>query len=178
MKLKNIQKRKRLYPFFDPSEIQMLIESLAYTGIFLFCFILFLTFATRENNMLKIKKSISPENTSSQRFEYQAGVAFWIRPLTGTVLRDLRKQCTKTKMEFNPQTRKMEPVEEIDEAKLEDLLAEYILEKWEGVGGEDGQPLPATLESKKLILDQLALRNFIWAATQSLDFTGDEQKNS
>lgn len=128
--------------------------------------------------MLIIKKQISIENIQGQRFEYAKGIVFYVRPLSGAILRNLREQCSKTKMELNRQSRKMEPIEDPDNEKLEELLADYILEKWEGVGGEDGQPLPVTLESKKLILDQLALRGFIWAAAQSLDTSEAELKNS
>lgn len=128
--------------------------------------------------MLTIKKPISPENTSGQRFQYQEGVAFFIRPITSTILRGLRQQCVKMEAKFNLQAKAMEPVEDVDAAKLDDLLSDYIISGWEGIGAEDGQPLPVTLENKKLILDQLPLREFIWAAAQSLDFTGAEQKNS
>lgn len=131
--------------------------------------------------MLILKKQTS-EIPQSQRFEYSKGVAFYVRPLTGKVMRELREQCSKTKMELNRQTRKMEPVEDVDDAKLEDLLADYLLEKWEGVeiqAGDGGSlPLAVTLESKKLIFDQMALKDFIWAAAQSLDITELEQKNS
>jgi hypothetical protein len=132
--------------------------------------------------MLILKKQTSGEKPQSQRFEYSKGVVFYVRPLTGVILRDLREQCTKTRMELNRQSRRMEPVEDVDDAKLEDLLADYILETWEGVeiqAGDGGSlPLAVTLESKKLILDQIALREFIWAAAQSLDISEVEQKNS
>lgn len=128
--------------------------------------------------MLKIKKQTAVKNSQGQRFEYAEGVAFWVRPLTATVLRDLRKQCIKTKLEFDPKSRKMESIEEIDGEKFDTLLTDHILDLWEGVGGEDGQPLPVTLESKKMILDQLPLRDFIWAMAQSLDTSEAEAKNS
>lgn len=124
--------------------------------------------------MIKIKKSF----VESQRFEYSEGVVFWVRPLTGQKLKEIRKQCVKTRMELNTRTRKMEPIEEVDDEKFEDLVADYILDRWEGVGDEDGNPLAVNLESKKLILDHLPLRDFIWGAAQSLDVTETEIKNS
>lgn len=128
--------------------------------------------------MLKIKNQTAIENSQGQRFEYAEGVAFWVRPVTASVLRNLHRQCTKTKVEFDKKSRKMEPTGDIDGEKLENLLADYIIEKWEGVCGENGQPLPVTLESKRMILDQLPLRDFIWAVAQSLDTTEAEAKNS
>ncbi len=128
--------------------------------------------------MLKIKNYKADEPVASKRFEYQPGVVFWVRPLTGTILRSFRKQCVTSDFGYNAASQKMEPIEKVDDDKLNDLISDYILEKWEGVGGEDGQPLPVTLDSKKLIIDQLAIKNFIWAAAQSLDTTEAEQKNS
>ena len=128
--------------------------------------------------MLKLKKYDTANPIPSRRFEYQPGVAFWIRPLNGTILRNLRKQCTKEEYGYNPETQRMELAGKTDNDKLNELLADYIIDKWEGIGGEDGQPLPVNLESKKLIADQLALKNFIWAAAESLDTTEPETKNS
>lgn len=128
--------------------------------------------------MLKITNYKSDEPVPSRRFEYQLGVAFWVRPLIGTTLKNFRKQCVTEDLGYSAVSQRMEPVEKVNDDKLNDLIADYILEKWEGVGGQDGQPLPITLESKKLILDQLAIKNFIWAAAQSLDTSEAEIKNS
>ncbi len=128
--------------------------------------------------MLKIKNYKPDEPVPSKRFEFQPGVAFWVRQLTGAILRNFRKQCVTQDLGYSVATQRMEPVEKVDDDKLNDLIADYILEKWEGVGGEDGQPLPVTLESKKLILDQLAIKNFVWAAAQSLDTSEAEKKIS
>ncbi len=126
--------------------------------------------------MLKIKNYNTSETAPGRQFKYAEGVSFWVRPLTGTILRNFRKQCATSDFGYNSASQKMEPVEKVDDDKLNGLIADYILEKWEGVGGEDGQPLPVTLESKKLILDQLAIKNFVWAAAQSLDTTETEKK--
>lgn len=132
----------------------------------------------RKEIMLKIKKINTNELPPGREFKYAEGVFFWVRPLTGTILRNFRAQCVTADYSYNPATQRMEQVEKVDDDKLTDLIADYILEKWEGVGGEDGQPLPVTLESKKLILDQLAIKNFVWAVAQSLDTSEAEKKTS
>ena len=128
--------------------------------------------------MLKIKNHNPAELAPGKQFKYADGVFFWVRPLTGTILRNFRKLCATEEIAYSATSQRMELVEKINDDKLNDLIADYILEKWEGVGGEDGQPLPVTLESKKLILDQLAIKNFVWAAAKSLDTTEAETKNS
>src|SRR3990172_4163388 len=128
--------------------------------------------------MLIVKNHTSSDNVPSKRFRYQDGVAFWIRPVTGTIMRDLRKKCiTGNTVEFNPRSRTMETVEQVDDEKYDRLITDYIIDKWEGIGGEDGNPLPVTVESKRLILDQAVLSEFVWAAAKSLDTSGPEAKN-
>ena len=128
--------------------------------------------------MLIVRNHKSCENVPSKRFQYQEGVAFWVRPVTGTIMRDIRKKCiTGNTVEYNQRTRTMETVEQVDDEKYDNLITDYIVEKWEGIGGGDGNPLPATPESKKLILDQAALGEFVWAAAKSLDTSGAEAKN-
>ena len=125
--------------------------------------------------MLKIKKEGS---TEGKWFKYSDGVEFKIRPLTGTVMRELRKTAVKINMELDPKTRRMIPVEDVNDEKLEEALADYILEDFKGVGDEAGNVFEPTLENKKLIMDQLPLKDFIWAAAQSLDVGEEQIKNS
>lgn len=125
--------------------------------------------------MLKIYANQTRE---SRRFEYAPGVAFWVRPVTASILQELRRGCLTSRMGTNPKTRQLENVDELDDVKFDAALADYILDRWERVSGEDGEALPVTLESKKLILDQLVLSEFIWACAKSLDTTGAELKNS
>ena len=125
--------------------------------------------------MLKISANPSRE---SRRFEYAPGVAFWVRPVTASILQELRRGCLTSRLAPNPRTRQLENLDELDDAKFDAALADYILERWEGVAGEDGEALPVTAQNKKLVLDQLALSEFIWAAAKSLDTAGAELKNS
>ena len=124
--------------------------------------------------MLKINTKNSQEG---KFFAYTKGVEFKIRPLTGQVLRELRKKVTTTRMEADPTTRKMVAVEDVDNDKLDELIADYMLEDWKGIGDEAGVPLPVCLESKKSILNQIPLREFIWSAAQALDIEQEQEKN-
>ena len=108
--------------------------------------------------MLKISANQSRE---SRRFEYAPGVAFWVRPVTASILQDLRRKCLTSRLAPNRTTRQLESVDELDDTKFEAALADYLLERWEGVLGDDGGELPVSPENKKLVLDQLALSEFI-----------------
>jgi hypothetical protein len=120
------------------------------------------------------KKTIDSEG---RWFEYAPGVEIKIRPLTGETLRDVRKPAVKVKMEVDPRSRKMVSAETVDDELLENLLADYLIEDVKGIGGDDGQPLSLTTENKRLILDHIPLREFVWASAQSLDMEEDQAKN-
>jgi hypothetical protein len=124
--------------------------------------------------MLKINTKANPEG---RWYKYAEGVEFQIRPLTSQVLRDLRKSVTQTRMEVNPTTRVMVSVDHVDDDKYNDVLNDHLLMDWKGIGNEDGEPLECNLENKKLILNQIPLRDFIWGAAQALDIEADREKN-
>ena len=125
--------------------------------------------------MLKLeKKTIESEG---KWFEYSEGVEIKIRPLTGQTMKEIRKGVSIVKMEVGP-GRKMIPVEHTDDDKLEDALAEHLIEDFKGIGGSENTALPVNLESKKLILDQIPIREFVWNSAQSLDIEADQIKNS
>lgn len=107
-------------------------------------------------------------------FSYAEGVEFKIRPLTTAILRDLRKQVSVKRMLPDARTGKFVPTEEVDDDKFNDVVSEYLIEDFKGIGNAEGELLPVTLENKKLILDKIPLRDFIWNAAQSLDI--DEAK--
>ena len=48
-------------------------------------------------------------------------------------MRELRKTAVKINMELDPKTRRMIPVEDVNDEKLEEALADYILEDFKGV---------------------------------------------
>lgn len=124
--------------------------------------------------MLKISKT---ENAAGRWIDYTDGVAFKVRPLTGTVLRDLRKQVSTIRMAPDPKSGKFVPFEEIDDEKFNDIMSDYLLEDYRGIGDETGEVLAVTLENKKLILNQIALKDYIWNAAQALDFEEAKVKN-
>jgi hypothetical protein len=126
--------------------------------------------------MLKLeKKTVESEG---RWFEYAPGVEIKIRPLTGDILREIRKPAVKTKMEVDQRSRKMIPVETVDDVLLDDLVTDYLIEDFKGIGDSASHALEVNLASKKLILDQIPLKEFIWASAQSLDIEAEQIKNS
>lgn len=123
--------------------------------------------------MLKIKTG----EAEGKWFKYADGVEFKIRPLTGNVLREIRKPAVKVSMQVDPKTRRMIPIEDVDDDKFDEAVTDYILEDFKGVGDDNGNLFEPTLENKKLIMDQLPLRDFIWSAAQSLDVGEEQIKN-
>lgn len=125
--------------------------------------------------MLKIKKTGS---TEGKWFKYADGVEFKIRPLTGNILREVRKSATTTRMQFDSKSGRMMQIEDVNEVKFDEAVTDYILEDLKGVGDEEGNLFEPTLENKKLVMDQLSLKDFIWSAAQSLDVGEEQIKNS
>lgn len=133
--------------------------------------------------MLKIGKlGFDPASPPSGTWgTFQAGVRMKIRKLTGEVMRELRKPYVRAEMELDSRSRRMVPVEKLDEG-LDDALADYLIEDFEGLGDEAGQPLPVDLESKKRIMNQPALADWVMAFAHSLEVAQaarqqDERKN-
>jgi hypothetical protein len=106
----------------------------------------------------------------SQWREYQPGVRVLIRPLSASKRSELERKATYRK----------NGVDRIDAEKLENLLRDHIVEDWEGIVGADDQPIPATPENVKLILDHLhGLRQFCMnqAVTLYEEAEADAEKN-
>lgn len=108
---------------------------------------------------------------------YAPGVEIKVRPLTSSRIRGLRKAATTSRMAIDPDTRKMGAIDDFDQEKFEASMADYLIEDFKGIGDAAGNPLPVDLANKRLILDQVQVRDFVWAAAQSLDVTQDETKN-
>lgn len=108
---------------------------------------------------------------------FAPGVRLKIRKLTAEVVQKLRKKYSKTEMQSD-KARRMVPVEILDDEQgYDDALTNYIIEAFEGIGDEDGNPLPVTLESKKMVLNHLPLKDWVWAFAQSIDTTAEELGN-
>ena len=102
--------------------------------------------------------------------KFTDGVEIKVRKLTAESVRELKKPFLKTEMTLNTASRRMEPVEQIgDPEKYDDALTDYLIEDFKGIGDQDGNPLPVTLESKKRIMNQLTLRDWVWALAQSVE---------
>ena len=110
--------------------------------------------------------------------DYCEGVRLKIRKLTSEALRFLRKKHSKTVMELDPRTRRMMPIEKINDDAFEDALTDYLIEDYEGIGDEAGNVLPLNLESKMLIMDKLPLREWIWSFAQTLEVAEAEEKEA
>jgi hypothetical protein len=108
---------------------------------------------------------------------YSEGVEIKVRPLTGTTLRDLRRSVAKRRMEPDPSTRKMVAIDDVDPEAFERACCDYLIEDFKGIGDAQGNHLENTVESRLLIMNQLALRDFVWAAAQALDVSADRLKN-
>ncbi len=108
---------------------------------------------------------------------FQEGVRFKVRKITTEILQKLRDKCCSSEMELDPNSRRMIPVKKLNEKKYDDLIADFMLEDFEGVGSDDSdQFLDKSLESKKRIMNVTALRDWIWAAAFSLDMADIQKK--
>ena len=127
--------------------------------------------------MLKIGKlGFDPANPPDGTWgTFQEGVRLKIRRLTGDVMRELRRPFVRSEMELDVRTRRMIPVEKVDIEKLDDALADYLIQDFEGIGDEEGRPLPVDPESKRRIMNQPALAEWIMAFANSLEMAQAER---
>lgn len=100
---------------------------------------------------------------------FSEGVRFKVRKLTSEAAKALRKPHVRLEMELDPGTRRMIQVEKLNEEKFDDALASYMIEAFEGVGDDQGNPLPDDLESRRMIFNIPQLRDWIWALAQSVE---------
>lgn len=107
-------------------------------------------------------------------FEFE-GAKFKVRPLISSKIRDLRDKCVRKEISYDRAGKRITN-EIVDDEKFESLLADYLLESWEGVGDDSGNPFEVNSENKKKIFDVVALRDFIWNAAQSIT-REDSEKN-
>lgn len=111
-------------------------------------------------------------------FDVDAGIEFKIRPVTGEVLKELRKEAiTATKMVPDPTSGHMVPVDKVDADKLDKLVVDYMIEDWKGLVDQDGETIALTPENKVIVYDLLPVKSFVWAAAQALDMENAQIKN-
>lgn len=105
---------------------------------------------------------------------FAPGVRLKVRKLTAEVIRKIRKKYSKTEMQADNARRMVASEVLCDEQGYDDGLIDYIIEDFEGIGDEAGKPLPVTLESKKIALNYLPLKDWVWTFAQSADMTAEE----
>ena len=108
-----------------------------------------------------------------------------VRPLTQSIVQEIRRSVATPRLEPDPKTHRMVAVDHVDPQQFDDALTDYIIEEWRSKNGRaifvddtTGEPLPITLESKKRICDNTDLFDFIWNAAKSFELTTDREKNS
>lgn len=108
-------------------------------------------------------------------FTYSGDIEFLVRPLTASVMRDIEKQSQTGRNVLDPKTKKWIP--EVDDAKKDDLLTDYLVQDWRCVVDENDAALPVNLENKKKVLNLLPVFDFVWQCGTSLDILPELQKN-
>jgi len=98
--------------------------------------------------------------------EFSDGVKIKVRRLTAEVIRELRRPHVTTSMV--PHEGRMVQSEKLDPEKYDEAIMDYLIEDFEGIGDENGNPLPKTLESKKRILNEISIKDWVWAFAQSI----------
>ena len=110
---------------------------------------------------------------------YAPGAKLKIRKVSADVFIELRKPFIRTEMQAEKGSHRMVPVEKLtDEEGYNDKLTDYIIEDQEGFGNEEGQafPTPLDLASKKALMNDLQIKDWIWAFSQSQESTANEKR--
>ena len=89
------------------------------------------------------------------RFPPSVNLRFLIQPLTSTLLDEVRLNHTRTTSEIKlvEGRREVVKVEDADETAIALDLIDHLVLDWEGLMGEDGEPLPCTRENKLALLE-------------------------
>jgi hypothetical protein len=130
--------------------------------------------------MLKINtKKFDPANWPEGIWgTYAPGVRLKIRKLSADVFQSLRKPFIRMEMEVDKKSRRMIPVERTDDKadeEFENAMKTYLIEAFEGLGDENGNPLPDDLESRKSIMNNLPLNDWVWAFAQSQEVIAEQK---
>jgi len=77
-----------------------------------------------------------------------------VRPLSGSAIKLINKQTLiSSKIKFTKKGQQY--TDEIyNEAKKEELIADYCIVDWKGLEGEDGKAIPCTAENKSKIMNE------------------------
>lgn len=123
---------------------------------------------------LKLSKKDPAAKIEGKWFTFAGDVEFKVRPLLGTVLRELSSASRTGRMVADRNGRM---VAQVDDEKYNDLLTDYLLEDWRGVVDEAGAAVPVNLENRKALLDMSAISDFVWERARALDILADQLKN-
>lgn len=110
--------------------------------------------------------------------DYASGARIKARKINVEILNALKKPYTTTSMQLDTKARKMVPVEKVDDEAYEDALTDYMIEDFEGFGDNAGNALPVNLESKKMLLNIISIKEWVWAFAQSLEVFAAEKKGA
>jgi hypothetical protein len=124
---------------------------------------------------LKLSKKDPAAKVEGKWFTFAGDVEFKVRPLLGTILRELSNAARTGRMVADPKSGRM--VAQVDDEKYNELLTDYLLEDWRGVVDEAGAALPVTLENRKALLDMSAISDFVWERARALDILTEQVKN-
>lgn len=115
------------------------------------------------------------EDDLGRFFEMDGGGRVKLRPMTADVLKAIRKQSVKKRVEF----KKVEGTphrfefEEVNEDMQNELFWDHIIVAWEGLVDGKGADIPCTKENKlKLMMRSVKFSQFI---TESLKALADDE---
>ena len=114
--------------------------------------------------MIKITtKKFDPQNPPDGAWvKYQEGAEIQIRKMNKEILHALRAPFITISMEYDPQSHKYVEKETADSGKIEEALTGYLVQKFRGFGDDDGNVLPDTQDSREALMNDLAVRDFVW----------------
>ncbi len=114
--------------------------------------------------MIKITtKKFDPQNPPDGAWvKYQEGAEIQIRKLNKKILEALRAPFITLSMEYDPQAHKHVEKENGDPVKFEEALTRYLVQSFRGFGDDDGNVLPDTQGSREALMNNLAVRDFVW----------------
>jgi hypothetical protein len=118
-----------------------------------------------------------------------AKIRLAIRPADAEFIQGIREKHKRTEYVKDPDTRRMVKVDTYREDKILDELTDHLIADFEGIGDENGNPLPVTLENKKRIMNippiagEQSIVDFVFEkakeiAVVAVDAVNNEIKNS
>ena len=118
---------------------------------------------------------INIDDEVGRYFEMDGGGKVKLRTMTADVLKAIRKQAVKKRVEF----KKVEGTphrfewEDVNDELQNELFWDHIIQDWEGFTDGKGNPIPCTRDNKlKLMFRSVKFSQFI---TESLKTLADEE---